>query len=343
MSKKRRVLVTGASGFIGRYVIEHFLEETDWDLILIDNLSYATDVNGLLSSLKRVEAGLERTTLLYHDLNAPLEGAIMDRIGDVDFIVNAASASHVERSISGPVNFIQNNVSLSINMLEFARRVRPEKYVQVSTDEVYGPAPTGCSHSEWATIVPSNPYAASKAAQEAISIAYWRTYGVPVIITNTMNNFGESQHPEKFIPMVVRKILARQKITIHGSFDNEGNFVSGSRVWLHAINHAHAIRHILEGVPVNAYPDQDRPTKIHISGEKEVSNLDIVNLASEILEIDAITEPVDFNQSRPGHDLRYSLDGSLLRETLNWTPLRDFDRSFRETVLAIRDAYVARK
>src|SRR5215472_5757316 len=127
--------------------------------------------------------------------------------GAVDFCVNFAAESHVDRSIVEPRRFVLNNVETVITMLDWARQAKPRVFIQFSTDEVYGPAALGHAHGEWAPIVPSNPYSGSKAAQEAIAIAYWRTYGLPIVIVNSMNLFGERQEPEKLIPVVIRQVL----------------------------------------------------------------------------------------------------------------------------------------
>lgn len=336
---RKRILVTGGAGFIGAHLIEHLLEHTDWDIYSIDGLNYATDVNALIGLRDSLE-NPERLTLTYHDLRAPIPDALAEKIGKLDYIVNVASGSHVDRSISEPVDFISNNVALVLNMLEYARLVKPDTFVQISTDEVYGAAAVGHSHVEWEPNIPSNPYAASKSAQEAIAISYWRTYDVPVVITNTMNNFGENQNEEKFIPMVVRDLVRGNPITVHGAFDEGSRFVSGSRVWLHAQNHAHAVRHIIENVPVIHYKDGgDRPLKLHVSGEADISNLEMVERAASILGVKPQVNCVDFHSSRPGHDLRYSLNGHQLRGVHGWIPPRSFDASFRDTVLALAERF----
>ncbi len=336
MNRKKRILVTGAAGFIGHHLVVHLLENTDWDVVCLDGLNYATDTHGLLGAVGAHKGRLE---LYYHDLRSPVPEALERRIGRVDYIANVASGSHVERSIAEPVEFVRNNVDLVLNMLEYARRVKPEVFVQVSTDEVYGAAPAGHSHVEWEEHLPSNPYAASKSAQESIAISYWRTYGVPVVITNTMNNFGENQNDEKYIPMVVRNLVRGEPVTVHGAFEG-GKFVSGSRVWLHAENHAHAISHIIRNVPVAHFGrGADRPVRLHVSGEREVSNLEIVGFAGQVLGIEPDVNPVDFHSSRPGHDLRYSLNGYALRGMHGWVPPRGFEDSFRATVLALAARY----
>ena len=245
-----------------------------------------------------------------------------------------ASDSHVDRSITHPVDFVQNNVNLTLNMLEYAREVRPEKFIQVSTDEVYGPAPVGHDHKEGEPHRPSNPYSASKSAQESIAYSYWRTYNVPVTITNTMNNFGERQHPEKYVPMVIKKIMSGEVIDIHSKPNEDKSWTIGSRVWLHARNHADAIQHILDNIDVVWYEDGESTPDIqrfNVAGEQEIDNLQIVNMIADIIGKEPVYELVDFHSSRPGHDLRYSLDGTKLKE-YGWNAPISVAESFRRTV-----------
>lgn len=326
----KTILITGGAGFIGRSLVARLLRETDWNIVVLDSLTYAADQNRLA-----LDEGYDasRVRLLWHDLRAPLNETLIARIGPVDYIANVASESHVDRSIADPVSFFMANCALAAHMLEYARVAKPEVFLQISTDEVYGPAEVGHAHAEWEVHIPSNPYAASKSAQEALAISYWRTFGVPVIITNTMNNFGESQHPEKFVPLCVRNILMGKPITVHGASTPEG-FVSGSRCWLHAENHADALLHILRHLPPVPYPQADRPGRWHIAGDREISNLEIVSMISAQIGIEAIVDPVDFHSSRPGHDLRYALDGSAIAAA-GWTPPVDFGESFAKTVTAI--------
>jgi dTDP-glucose 4,6-dehydratase len=206
-----RLLLSGAGGFAGHHFLEHVLANTDWDVIATDSFRH----RGTTDRIVQVTGGVprnsggyhrpwrERVTVLTHDLTAPFSEQAMARIGGaegLDYLIGMASQSHVDRSITDPVEFCENNFAVALNTLELARQLRPKAVVMISTDEVYGPCPPGYGHREWAPILPSNPYAASKAAQEAVSISYWRTYGVPVVITNTMNLVGERQHPEKFVP-----------------------------------------------------------------------------------------------------------------------------------------------
>lgn len=324
-----KVLLTGGLGFIGSHTVEHWLRNTDWEIVVMDALRFS----GRIERLTDIESfDPDRVKVVWHDLRAPLHNQIKETIGDVDYIVNMASDSHVDRSITDPVPFIKNNVDLVVNMLEYAREVGPQKFIQISTDEVYGPAPAGYSHKENEVHRPSNPYSASKSAQEMIAFSYWRTFGVPVMITNTMNNFGERQHPEKYVPMVMKKILHQEEIQVHGKQREDESWDIGARVWLHARNHADAVQFILNNVPVKYYDDDTpEPEKFNIAGEKEINNLEIVDMISEILECPALYKLVDFHTSRPGHDLRYSLDGSKLRNC-GWKAPMTLEESFEKTV-----------
>lgn len=324
-----RILLTGGAGFIGGHTVEHILQTTQHEVVVLDSLSYAGDV-GRFTDMDCYDPA--RVKILWHDLRAPITGDLAARIGDVDTIINMAAESHVDRSIIAPVPFIENNIAVATTMLEYARRVqRPRVFVQVSTDEVYGAAPPGYSHSEWDTILPSNPYAASKAAQEAIAIAYWRTYGVPLVITNTMNNYGERQHREKFLPIVVRNLLQGKAVPLHGR-QVDGVWEGSSRVWLHARNHADALLWLAERGAV-AYDGGDhvRPVRYNVAGDSDLAVDAVARMAAEILDRPLEIEWIDYHSARPGHDMRYSLDGSALRAA-GWTPPVDFETSFRRCV-----------
>lgn len=326
----KRVLLTGGLGFIGSHTVEHYLKMTDWEIVVIDSMRYSGRIERL-TDMRDYDP--DRVTLVWHDLRSALHNMVKDAIGDVDYIVNMASDSHVDRSISDPVPFVQNNVALALNMLEYAREVKPEKFIQVSTDEVFGPAAAGYSHTEDDAMRPSNPYSASKAAQEMIAFSYWRTFEVPVIITNTMNNFGERQDIEKFIPMTICKIRSEKTNIIH-AHKVEGEWVSGSRVWLHARNHADAVLFILKSVTPAVHGGDDavkRPTRFNVAGDREIDNVQIVKMIGEIMGIEPKIEFLDFHSLRPGHDLRYSMDGTALRK-LGWQMPVSTEQSFEKTI-----------
>lgn len=309
MSKKV-CLLTGVGGFIGSHCFAHILANTDWDVVGIDSWKHK-GISERISESKHYHENCHRVRIYTHDLNAPISDVLMHKIGHVDYIINFASDSHVDRSITAPVPFVQNNVNVVLNMLEFAITVQPEKFVQIGTDEVYGPTDGVNAHPEWSAIVPSNPYSASKAAQEAVAISYWRTFDLPIILTNVMNTFGEMQDPEKFVPMVISKLTKGQKIQIHS--DPEGKN-PGTRFWLHARNTSDALLYILKNVTPLAYPAASRPERFNIVGERQISNLGIAQMIAEIMGKELNYELVDAHSSRPGHDLHYGLSGDKLKE-----------------------------
>lgn len=308
-----RVLLTGAAGFLGSHALRHFMVNTNLDVVCPVSFAHKGLPERIVTAVDH-DHWWPRITIVKCDLSTPINDTTASLFGDVDFIVNYASDSHVDRSITDPVPFIKNNVDLVLYLLEYARIAKPKVFLQISTDEVYGPAPEGHAHAEWEAIIPSNPYSASKAAQEAIAISYWRTYGVPVVITNAMNLIGETQDPEKFIPMVIGKVLRGEEVSIHASADGK----IGSRFYLHARNMADAVLFLLKRGGVSMYSDgADRPDKYHIVGEREVNNLEMAQLIAKFLNRDLHYSLVDFHTSRPGHDLRYALDGKKIAD-LGW-------------------------
>lgn len=321
-----KVLLTGIGGFSGAHILEHILTNTDWHVVGVASWQHRGTPERVDEVLTGDASWRNRVTIITHDLNAPFTEHTKRRIGDVDYIINVASESHVDRSINDPVPFVQNNVNLILNMLEFAREVRPEKFLQISTDEVYGPAPDDVNHKEWSTILPSNPYSASKAAQEALCISYWRTYGVPVIITNTMNLFGEMQDTEKYTAKLIRDIMNGETVMVHGTPDN-----IGSRYYLHARNQADALLYTLRNVDVKTYPQSDCPERLNIVGDREVDNLELAQMVATILGKPLKYEFTDFHKTRPGHDRRYALDGAKIKE-YGWTAPQDFETSLKRYV-----------
>ena len=171
-----RLLLTGAGGFIGSHVLRHLLHETDWQITATDSFRHKGKTDRILAAADGIPGWRERLDVVVHDLAAPLSAQAAGRIGDVDYVIAMASASHVDRSITDPAGFFRNNAEVAISTLEFCREAKPRAVVWISTDEVYGPVgPYDAGHPEWAPILPSNPYSASKAAQEALAISYWRT------------------------------------------------------------------------------------------------------------------------------------------------------------------------
>ncbi len=327
----KKVLLSGAGGSIGAHFLKHFLEETDWDIIGIDSLRHKGWMDRITEVLGDNDEWKKRTKLIVHDLTAPFSPMTKDKIGHIDIIISMASLSDVEASIQDPVHFIRNNVELTLNLLEFAREVKPTYFIQISTDEVYGASASkyGDLRKEWDAIIPSNPYAASKACQEAIAISYWRTYGVPVIITNTMNNFSEMQQASKFPAMIQKWISEKKKISIHG---REGHI--GSRSYIHSKNFASAVLFLLNNtkphmhVPLTA----DKPDRYNIAGTKQLDNLELAQVINELMGNEELDyELVDSHTTRPGHDPHYGLDSTKLY-SLGWSPPMTFEESMKQTI-----------
>lgn len=321
-----RVWLSGAGGFVGHHCLEHLLVNTDWDIVVTDSFRHQGKTDRLVDAGHFI-AARDRVTVITHDLAAPFSMQSFARMGQLDYMIAMASESHVDRSLTDPVPFVMNNVAVILNTLELARRRQPKAVIVVSTDEVYGPVIGGQEYPEWSPIVPSNPYSASKAAQEAIAIAYWRAYDVPVIIVNIMNIIGERQSPEKYLPMLIRKISRGEVVKIHGRPPN-----IGSRHYLHARNASDAILFILQKLtPPAAYPGAQCPDRYNVGGQERVSNL---TLAQDVAEI--IGEPLyhvleDFDVSRRGHDPHYGLDMAKLT-ALGWEPPVDFREGLEHIV-----------
>lgn len=324
-NNKTKVLITGLGGFCASHFMDHFLVNTDWDIIGIDSWRHKGVPERILTS-KYYQENKDRVTIYTHDLNSPLSKVLIDKLKGVDYIVNLASMSHVDTSITDPVPFVQNNVNLVLNMLELAREIKPKKFIQFSTDEVYGPMLDGIPHPEWNPILPSNPYSASKASQEAIAISYWRTYSVPLILTNTMNIIGEKQDGEKFLPKIVKNVKNGTTMTIHAQ-----NGVAGSRFYLHARNAADAILFILKNVDLQMFPQFNEPVRLNVVGKTELNNLELAKMVANIMGKELKYEFVDVHTTRPGHDPRYGLDGKKLKDLGYDYPI-DFEDSLKRTI-----------
>ncbi len=329
----KTLLLTGAGGAIGCHVLSHFLKNTDWNIIATDSFrhkGYFDRITEVTNDKSITDDDIERLRLFTHDLTAPFTEREIKQMGRIDYIINLASLSDVQASIEDPVTFVKNNTDIALNMLELARKIRPEKFIQFSTDEVYGPAPKdGGGHREWDAIIPSNPYSASKAAQEALAIAWWRCYGVPVIITNTMNNFGEMQAPTKFPALIQKRIQNDETIQVHSAASGD----VGTRYYLHSSATADALRFILDNIAVVAHTpgEIDRPLRLNIVGDLQVSNLDLVHTIARLMGKEAKVEMVNFHETNLGHDLHYGLNGDLLA-SLGWTSPTTFGKSMKETI-----------
>ena len=317
----KRVLITGGAGFIAHHVINTILNETDWEIISLDRLDFSGNLNRLQDILKD-NPNRKRVKIVHHDLKAELNPMIENAIGKVEYVLHLAAGSHVDRSIDYPLEFVLDNVVGTCNILNFARKQdRLERFVYFSTDEVFGPAPDGIKYKEMDRYNSTNPYSASKAGGEELCVAFENTYSMPMYITHTMNVFGERQHPEKYIPMCIRRVRDSTKIFIHSDKDK---VTPGSRHYIHAKDVADALLFLLKN---NVHTDRDytgaRLQKFNFVGKEEIDNYKLAASIAEIQNKPLVYEFVDFHSSRPGHDLRYALDGSLM-EALGWKPKYSF-------------------
>jgi dTDP-glucose 4,6-dehydratase len=307
MTLPARALVTGGAGFIGSAFVRRVLaRHADVSVVVLDKLTYA----GNLANLASV-ADDPRFRFVHGDIN---DSALVDGIAaEVDAFVNFAAESHVDRSIEAPDAFIQTDVHGTFTLLEAARRHGHTRYLQVSTDEVYGNVAEGSS-SEDDPLRPRSPYSASKAAGDLLVQAYCTTYGLPAMITRASNNFGPYQYPEKVIPLFVTNALDGEPLPLYG----DGQQI---RDWLYVDDHCDAIELVLaDGVPGQIY---------NVGGGNEFANMDLTRRILELTGRDLTL--VRRVPDRPGHDRRYSVDCSKIR-TLGWQPAHRFDDALRETV-----------
>lgn len=324
-----KLLLTGISGSIGCHFLAHIFHNTDWDVIGISSFRHKGWSDRVNEVMKNHPDWSPRLKMITHDLVGPFSSLTKDKIGKVDYIINLASLSDVEASIHDPVTFIQNNTWSTLNLLEYAREVKPEVFVQFSTDEVFGPTNGKTFYKEWDPHVPSNPYAASKSCQEQIATSYWRTYGVPVILTHTMNNFGEMQQGSKFPVMIQKAIERGEEITIHG----ESNGEIGSRSYIHSRNVADAVLFILKHTkPCMHQPlAVDKPDCYNIAGDQQLTNLELAQTIAKLMGKDLKYKIVDSHKARPGHDPHYGLDDSKLK-SLGWKSPISFEESLKNTI-----------
>lgn len=332
----KKVLITGAAGFVGSHLVEQMLKNTDWQIVALDRFDAAGNPNRLSEMLETTEGiDRKRVRFVFWDLKAELNEQVKKQLGgQFDYIFHLAAGSHVDRSIFEPLLFFMDNCIGTINLLNYAkieglRSPSQEvgdipqyegKFLYFSTDEVFGPAPMTDEfkgYKEWDRLNPNNPYAAAKAAAEMGVIAYANTYRIPCIITNTMNIFGERQNPEKFIPLIINKVMNREKLLIHA---DKTKTQAGKRHYLHARNICAATIWIAQyGKVLDGSGKQGR---YNIVGEVEMDNKELAIMVEKITNewrmqnglnpLPLQYEMVDFHSSRPGHDLRYALDGTHL-------------------------------
>jgi dTDP-glucose 4,6-dehydratase len=334
----KKSLITGGAGFIAHHLIGQILQTTDWEIVTLDRLDYSGNLNRLHDlMLSFSPEDRKRVKIVHHDLKADLNPLVRSEIGKVDYVLHLAAGSHVDRSIEYPMEFVLDNVVGTCNILEFARAQNNlERFVYFGTDEVFGPAPNGIKYQENDRYNSTNPYSATKAGGEELAVAYENTYGLPVYITHTMNVFGERQHPEKYMPMCIRKVRDGETVTIHS---DSTRTIPGSRHYIHAEDVSSAVLFLLN------YSGSLEPTwggakcpKFNIVGVEELNNLELAHIIADAQEKELKYELVDFHSSRPGHDLRYALDGDKMRQ-LGWAPTK----SVRERIVEVTHWTLANK
>ena len=331
MGSNKRALVTGACGFIGHALVEDLITRTDYDIVCLDRL----DVSGTLDRLKYVvdkyPDQAHRVSFVFHDLKADINEYTKTKIGDINYIFHLAAGSHVDRSIDLPKEFVMDNVIGTCTILDFARQSCPnlDLFYYFSTDEVFGPAPLDVLYKEWDRYNSGNPYSAAKAGAEELCLAYSNTYKMPMIITHCMNVFGERQHKEKYIPLCIDKIEKGETIHIHA---NKECTKAGSRFYIHTKDVSDAVLFLLDKWNEGKLEFCD---KYNIVGSEEIDNKELALRIAKQMNKDACYELVDFHSSRPGHDLRYSLDGEKM-EKLGWKP-KSLDERLKQTISWYRE------
>lgn len=329
----KRVLVTGGGGFIAHHLIGHLLDATDWEVVSLDRLDFSGNLNRLAHLLEGASPEKKRRVkIVFHDLKAEVSPLTRSMIGPIDIVYHLAAGSHVDRSIEYPMEFVMDNVVGTANLLEYARTLdNLELFVNFSTDEIFGPAPTGVFYKELDRYNSTNPYSATKAGAEELCVAWQNTYDMPIYVTHTMNVFGERQHPEKYIPLCVRRVRDGEKISIHS---DSTRTIPGSRHYIHARDVAEGLLFITNLKDFKMHPDFGgaKCPKFNLVGKEEVNNLEVAQIIAEAQGRELNYELVDFHSSRPGHDLRYALSGEYMRE-LGWEP----SVSLRERLFEVVD------
>jgi dTDP-glucose 4,6-dehydratase len=303
-----RVLVTGGAGFIGSNFVHRLLARVpDAHVVVLDALTYA----GRRENLDGIPA--KQLTFVHGDIRDPK--AVETAMAGCDFVLNFAAESHVDRSIETPGEFIQTDVYGVFVLGEEARRVNPKRFIQVSTDEVYGEVLEGHSTEEW-PLNPRSPYAASKAGGDRLAYAYHCTYGLPVVVTRCSNNYGPRQYPEKLVPLFVTNAIDNEALPVYGTGLNR-------RDWLHVDDHCDALLTLL------AHPGIEGET-FNIGAQHE---LDVLTITDTLLSL--LGKPktlIRYVEDRPGHDRRYAVDSSKLTRVTGFEPRIDFPTGIRQTV-----------
>lgn len=323
-----KLLITGGAGFIGSAVVRFLIANTDWQIVNVDKLTYAAN----LDALEGVERS-DRYLLVPIDINDRPAIEQVFKQHQPNAVMHLAAESHVDRSISGPAAFIETNIVGTYTLLEASRlywltleesKRKQFRFHHVSTDEVYGDlAPEAPPFTETTPYTPSSPYSASKASSDHLIRAWHRTYGLPIVVTNCSNNYGPWQHQEKLIPLMISKALAGKALPVYGNGQQR-------RDWLYVDDHACALYRVLIAGRVGE--------TYNIGGSNEYANIDVINEICELLDeleprvSDSYSEQITYVTDRPGHDLRYAIDHRKITQELGWKPAESFSSGLRKTI-----------
>lgn len=308
--KLEKILVTGGAGFIGSNFSRYFLNKyRNFKVINLDKLTYAGNIDNIRDLLDD-----KRYSFVKGSIN---DQKLLQQLFDdkIDYVVNFAAESHVDRSIKDSLIFTKTNTLGTHTLLEFAKKYGVKKFVQVSTDEVYGTLGRDGVFTETSQINPSNPYSASKASADLLCLSYYKTYKFPVVITRCCNNYGPYQFPEKLIPLMTIKGIKGEKLPIYGDGQN-------IREWIHVVDHCRAIDMVI---------DRGKTGEIYnISTREEGSN---INIVKEILKLlNKSEEQIEFVSDRRGHDFRYALDNTKIIQDIGWKPVYNLKDGLNETI-----------
>lgn len=307
----KNILVTGGAGFIGSNFINYILNKRDdYFIVNLDKLTYA----GNLENLKEVESKKNYTFIKGDIVNAELINFVFEKY-KIKYVINFAAESHVDRSISGSEIFFRTNVIGTNVLLEAAKRFNVERFLQISTDEVYGSlGPTGL-FSEKTPIAPNSPYSASKASSDMMTMAFNHTYGLPTVITRCSNNYGPLQFPEKLIPLMILNAIQNKKLPVYGNGMN-------IRDWIYVIDHNKAVELVFEKGKIGEV--------YNIGASNELPNIEIVKLI--LKNLNKSEELIQFVKDRPGHDKRYAIDSGKIQNELKWKPEFNFESAIVNTI-----------
>ncbi len=318
----RNVLVTGGCGFIGSNFVRYLSESKEFHIVILDKLTYAGNTMNL--------AKINKSNYDFVEGDICNESLVNDLFEKYNFlgVFHFAAESHVDRSIDGPKDFIQTNIIGTYNLLQASRLIfkksnKDFKFIHISTDEVYGDLDEGSFFTENTPYAPSSPYSASKASSDHLVKAWGRTFGLPVVITNCSNNYGAYQFPEKLIPLMIINCLAWKSLPVYGDGKN-------IRDWLHVSDHCSAIEAVFKyGLNNHTY---------NIGGNNEIKNIDIVTSICDFLDNykpsknGSYRQLIEYVEDRPGHDYRYAIDSTKIKNDLNWEPKESFNSGIEKTI-----------